>query len=340
VLVRKIRPTIDDVAELAGVSIKTVSRVFNAEPNVRPATRDRVMTAAGELRYRPNQSARRLAADRAFVIGMLYDNPHGDYITEVQCGALRACRQRGYGLLIHPCDPDFPGLVDEIVDMHFQSRIDGYLVLQPLSDLDKLNRAFLEHEISSVRVSQRPYQGMPWISVGDREAADEMTEHLVGLGHKRIGFIVGHPDHGTSHDRLAGYRDALARNDIQYDEALVEQGFFDYESGYHSAVKLLAVEPRPTAIFASNDPMAMGALTAAHESGLDVPHTLSVAGFDDNSIARFAWPQLTTVRQPIAKIAEVATETLLDQLQGRTERVADHRLMASLVQRASTGPVD
>jgi LacI family transcriptional regulator len=334
---RRKRPTIDHVAELAGVSIKTVSRVFNAEPNVRGVTRDRVMEAARELRYRPNQSARRLAADCAFVIGMLYDNPHGDYITEVQYGALRACRQRGYGLMIHPCDPNSPGLVDEVVDMYFQSRIDGYLVLQPVSDLDQLNRAFLENEISSVRLSQRPCQGMPWISVGDREAANEMTEYLVSLGHERIGFVVGHPDHGTSYDRLEGYRDALARHDIQYDESLVEQGFFDYESGYLAAVKLLSVEPRPTAIFASNDPMAMGVLTAAHESGLDVPHELSVAGFDDNTIARFAWPQLTTVRQPIADIAEVATKTLLDQLQGRTEGVTDHRLMASLVERASTG---
>ena len=336
---RRKRPTIDDVAQLAGLSIKTVSRVFNSEPNVREATRDRVMEAAGKLRYRPNQSARRLAADRAFVIGMLYDNPHGDYITEVQYGALRACRQRGYGLLIHPCDPNSPGLIDEIVDLYFQSRIDGFLVLQPVSDLDKLNRVFLENQISSVRLSQRPYQGMPWISVGDREAADEMTEHLLSLGHKRIGFIVGHPDHGTSHDRLAGYRDALARHDIQYDESLVEQGFFDYESGYSCAVTLLCCEPRPTAIFASNDPMAMGALTAAHESGLDVPHQLSVAGFDDNSIARFSWPQLTTVRQPITRIAETATETLLNLVQGRTESISDQRLQANVVRRASTGPV-
>ncbi len=335
----KTRPTIDDVARLAGVSIKTVSRVFNKEPNVRPATRDRVIDAAKSLDYQPNLSARRLAANRAFVIGMLYDNPNSDYVTEVQYGALRACREQGYGLLIHPCQADSPSLIDEVVDMHQQSTVDGFVVLQPVSDLQTLNQTFLDNRICTVRVSQRPCIGMPWISVGDREAAEDMTEHLLSLGHHRIGFIVGHPDHGTSHDRLTGYSNALQRHGVDFENALVEQGFFDYESGYRSAVKLLSLRPRPTAIFASNDRMAMGVLTAAHETGLDVPRELSVAGFDDTSIARFAWPPLTTVRQPIAQVAEVATETLLALLRGGTESVADQRLEANVVRRASTGPV-
>jgi LacI family transcriptional regulator len=336
---RKKRPTIDDVAALAGVSIKTVSRVFNSEPNVREATRDRVMAAASELRYQPNQSARGLAADRAFVICMLYDNPNADYVIKVQQGALRACHERGYGLLIHPCQADSPGLIEEVVDMHQQSRVDGFVVLQPVSDLEDLNQAFVDNAIPTVRVSQRPCIGVPWISVGDREAAEDMTEHLLSLGHRRIGFVVGHPDHGTSQDRLAGYTSALERHDIEFDESLVQQGYFDYESGYRSAINLLALEPRPTAIFASNDRMAMGVLTAAHESGLDIPHELSVAGFDDTSIAQFAWPTLTTVRQPITRIAEVATETLLKLLHGRTESIADQRLQANVVRRASTGSV-
>ena len=335
---RKKRSTIDDVARLAGVSIKTVSRVLNNEPNVRTVTRDRVLDAAAELEYRPNLSARRLAANRAFVIAMLYDNPKApDYVAEVQDGALRACRARGYDLLIHPCDSRSPTLVKEVLDLHHQATVDGFVVLQPLSDLDQLNQALLDHGILAARVSQRAFPGLPWISVCDEEAADEMTEHLIHLGHRRIGFIMGHPDHGSSHDRLAGYRSALARHGIDYDEVLVESGRYDYESGYSCACHLLDLSPRPTAIFASNDHMAMATLTAAHELRLEVPGDLSVAGFDDTSFARFAWPPLTTVRQPVAEVAQLATDVLLDRLQGRAEKSSDHRLRAKIVPRASTG---
>lgn len=332
------RPTIDDVARLAGVSIKTVSRVLNNEPNVRPATRARVEEAAVELDYRPNLSARRLAANRAFVIAMLYDNPKApDYVAEVQHGALQACRGRGYDLLIHPCDAQSPTVVDEILALHHQATVDGFVVLQPVSDHPELNRALLDQGILAVRVSQRAFPGLPWISVDDQEAADEMTEHLIELGHRRIGFIMGHPDHGSSHDRLAGYRTALARHGLEVDDRLVEHGLFDYESGYDCARRLLALDPRPSAIFASNDHMAMATLTAAHELRLDIPGDLSVAGFDDASFARFAWPPLTTVRQPVVEVAHLATGLLLDRLQGRAEDGADQQLRAEIVPRASTG---
>ena len=334
----KKRPTINDVARSAGVSIKTVSRVFNDEPNVRPATRDRVVRAAGEMGYRPNLSARRLAANRTFVIGMLYDNPKApDYVADVQYGALDVCRARGFDLLIHPCDGQSPHLVEEILDLHQQATVDGFVVLQPVSDQQRLNQALLDHEIVSVRVSQRAFAGLPRISVGDQEAADEMTEHLVELGHRRIGFIMGHPDHGSSHDRLAGYRSALARHGIEFDETLVEHGLYDYESGYACAQRLLDLRPRPTSIFASNDHMAMATLTAAHERRLEIPHDLSVAGFDDTAFAGFAWPPLTTVRQPVVEIAKLATNLLLDRLQGRTKDLPDQQLRAEIVYRASTG---
>jgi len=333
------RSTIDDVARRAGVSIKTVSRVLNNEPNVRPSTRDRVMRAASELEYRPNLSARRLAANRAFVIAMLYDNPKApDYVAEFQHGALRACRARGYDLLIHPCDSQSPTVLDEVLDLHHQSTVDGFVVLQPVSDNHDLNRVFVDEGILAVRVSQRPFPGLPHISVADEEAADEMTEYLIGLGHRRIGFIMGHPDHGSSHDRLAGYQSALVRHGIDYDETLVEHGMYDYESGYVCARRLLGLSSRPTAIFASNDHMAMATLTVAHERRLEIPGDLSVAGFDDTSFAGFAWPPLTTVRQPVVEVAQLATDLLLDRLQGRDERsVSDHRLRAEIVCRASTG---
>ncbi len=329
------RSTINDVARRAGVSIKTVSRVFNREPHVRPSTRDKVMEAADALSYRPNLSARQLASNLTFVIGMLYDNPNSEYVTDVQHGSLQSCRANGYNLLIHPCQADSPDLMGEVVGLHRQ--VDGFILLQPVSDIESICKFLLDHGIPGVRISQRPFEGFPWISVGDSEAADRMTEYLLKLGHRRIGFIVGHPDHGSSHDRLAGYRSALDRHQIAFDPRLVEPGRFDYESGYSCARNLLSSNPRPTAIFASNDPMAMGVLSAAHEIGLDVPRELSVAGFDDSPFARLAWPPLTTVRQPIREVARLATEVLMQRLQGRTEGPSDHRLQAELVRRASTG---
>ena len=329
------RATINDVARLAGVSIKTVSRVLNREPHVRPSTRDKVIAATESLNYRPNLSARQLASNLTFVIGMLYDNPNSDYVTDVQYGSLQACREFGYNLLIHPCQADSPDLMEEVSGLHRQ--VDGFILLQPVSDIQGLCRFLHENDIACVRVSQRPFDGFPWISVGDSEAADSVTEFLLNLGHRRIGFIIGHPDHGSSHDRLAGYRSALERHDIDYDDSLVEQGRFDYESGYSCARNLLSLNPRPTAIFASNDPMAMGVLSAAHEIKLDVPRELSVAGFDDSPLARHAWPPLTTVRQPITDVARLATEVLMQRLQGRLEGDSDHRLQAELVRRASTG---
>jgi LacI family transcriptional regulator len=332
------RPTIREVADLAGVSIKTVSRVFNQAPHVQPGTRDRVMAAAEKLSYRPNLSARQLASRRTFLIGMLYDAPNpeneNDYVTVLQAGALEACRDFGYHLLIMPCRADSPDLASEVLGLSRQ--VDGFIVLQPLSDLDSLIELLLENGCPCVRVSQRPLDGFPWVSVADENAADEMTEHLLQLGHRRIGFIMGHPEHGQSHDRLAGYRRALQRYAIDIDGDLVQQGRFDFESGYACTKRLLSLPSPPTAVFASNDPMAMGVLSAAHEMGFDVPGELSVAGFDDSPMARHAWPTLTTVRQPIAEVARLATEELTKRLQGGSESLVHHCLKAELVRRAST----
>jgi LacI family transcriptional regulator len=332
------RATINDVARLAGVSIKTVSRVFNREPHVRPETRDKVVAAAESLNYHPNLSARQLASKRTFLVGMLYNSPdpknENDYVTMVQSGSLGACRERDYHLLISPCQPDAPDLIREVTNLSLH--VDGFIVLQPLSDHGSLNRLLLESGIPCVRVSQRAFDGFPWISVADVDAADEMTDYLLQLGHRRIGFIVGHPEHGQSHDRLAGYRRALHRHGIEFDDELVAQGRFDYESGCSCARDLLSSSRPPTAIFASNDPMAMGVLSVAHEMGFDVPGELSVAGFDDSPLARHAWPPLTTVRQPIAEVARLATEELIKQLEGQSEVDFHHCLRAELVRRAST----
>jgi len=332
------RSTIEDVARLAGVSIKTVSRVFNEAPSVRRATHDRVVAAAEHLDYQPSLSARQLASDRTFLVGLLYDVPDpensNDYVTAVQSGALQACRNAGYHLLINPCRVSSPGLGREVLGLSRQ--VDGFVVLQPLSDLPSLNQLLLDHRVPCVRVSQRPFRGCPWISVGDADAAEEMTAHLLELGHRRIGFIMGHPDHGQSQDRLVGYRRALEKHGVPVDDRLMTQGRFDHASGYSCARQLLSLASPPTAIFASNDPMAMGALSAAYEMGLEVPRELSVAGFDDSPLARNSWPALTTVRQPIEEVARLATEQLIAGSRTRSMNDSSLCLRAELVRRAST----
>ncbi len=328
------RATIVDVARVSGVSMKTVSRVLNREANVREATREKVFAAAESLGYRPNLSARRLASQLTFVVGMLYDNPNSDYVTTVQFGSLQACRENGYNLLINPCRADALDLISDVDDVRHQ--VDGFIVFQPLSDIEALNQFLLDKGVPCVRVSQRRFEGFPWISVDDDDVSKRMTEHLLELGHRRIGFIMGHPDHGQSHDRLAGYRKALRKHGIAFDQAIVAQGQFDYESGYAGAKEILTADDPPTAIFASNDPMAMGVLSAAHEAGLDVPGQLSVAGFDDSPLALHAYPPLTTVRQPIVEVARLATEVLMQELRSRSDDSPNHRLHAELVCRAST----
>lgn len=330
--------TINDVAERAGVSIKTVSRVLNQEPNVRPETRDRVLAAANELDYRPNLSARRLAANRSFIIGLLYDNPPSDYVTQIQDGSLQACRQQGYNLLIHPCSAADPDLVEEIIALHRQSTVDGFILIPPLSDNGKVTAALDDEGVRNVRVSQRCTEMAPCVSVDDEQAAERVTGFLLGLGHRRIGFIMGHPDHGSSHDRLRGYQVALGAAGLARDEGLVERGLYNFESGYSCARRLLSRIPRPTAVFASNDHMAMGVLTAAHEQGITIPGQLSVCGFDDTAMARYAWPPLTTVRQPIVQMARLATEVLIRCLRGDMDAQMTYRLHSELVMRSSTGP--
>jgi LacI family transcriptional regulator len=335
---RKRRATIDDVAARAGVSIKTVSRVLNAEPNVRPETRDRVLAAAAELAYQPNVSARRLASKRSFVIGLLYDSLESDYVMAIQDGALEVCREQGYHLLIHPCRRQAPELVAEVVGLHQRSTVDGLILTQPVSDLGPLITALVDADIGFVRISQRDCGGQaPCVSVDDEQAAQRVTDHLISLGHRTIGFIMGNPEHGSAHDRLGGFRASLEAHGVPPEDAPVEQGYYTFESGYACARRLLERDPCPTAIFASNDHMAMGVLTAAYELRLAVPADLSVCGFDDTPMARYACPPLTTVRQPISEVARLATDMLVGRLQGRETGPRRATLASRLVLRESTG---
>ena len=336
---RVAKATIDDVAELAGVSIKTVSRVVNKEPNVRPETRDKVLTAIAELDYRPNLSARSLAGNRSYVLGLLYGNPSANYVIDIQEGVLSICRPQGYDLLIHPCNHRDENLTKEIIDMIHQKRIDGLILTPPLSDNINVVNALRNINIPFVRVAPtRNKDVSPYVETNDEEASYDMTCQLIAMGHKRIGFICGHPDHLAVSHRYEGYKAALIENNIPLSEELVEQGFNSFESGEACAHNLLQRKPRPTAIFAANDDMAAGVMMVAHQSGIKIPEELSVAGFDDTPVAHQLWPSLSTIRQPIQQMAKKATDLLLKQLRGKDVQLPASMLSSSLIIRDSTGP--
>jgi LacI family transcriptional regulator len=224
---------------------------------------------------------------------------------------------------------DVMGLVD-------QTHLDGLIVTAPLSESTTLIRALDRRSLPFVRVAPNDVEHQtPYVDMDDAGAAREMTEYLLGLGHRRIGFIIGHPDHFASGQRLVGYKAALAAHGIEFQERYTRQGYFTFESGMDAAKELLSQTDRPTAIFASNDDMAAGALMAAHELGLNVPEQLSVAGFDDTYIAKTVWPRLTTVHQPTYDLAYTATNLLLQLLQSGTVPQS-MRLGYRLVCRAST----
>lgn len=332
------RVRIEDVAEAAGVSIKTVSRVLNQEPNVREETRARVKDAVTRLDYRPSHSARSLAGQRAYVVTFAYDNPSLNYLMEIQAGVLEACRSRHYNLLLAPLTYADPGSIDEIDGLlaHFGS--DGLVLIPPLTDdvrlLDYLQRRGMPY--ASI-VPRNPGCRIG-VTIDDRAAVCELIAHLIMLGHRRIAHITGHRDHGGSHLRLLGYREAMRKAGLPVRRNWVASGAFTFESGLDAARTLLALAPRPTAIFAANDDMAAGVLRAAAEAGLSVPQDLSVCGFDDVPIARHVTPSLTTVRQPTREMGRVATEQLLRELR----EPGSGRLLPvrySVLLRESTGPV-
>jgi LacI family transcriptional regulator len=305
--------TIHHVAERAGVSIKTVSRVLNKEPNVKPATRERVLAAAETLRYRPSVSARSLAGSRSYLIALFSDNPSSNYIGDIQRGAVSRCREDGYHLVLEPLDSAAPGAPELIRGTVTTLRADGAILTPPVSDRAAVLQALDEAGTPYVRIApDRAPERAAHVRIDDRQAAYDMTVHLIELGHRAVGFIVGHPDHGASHQRREGFLQAMADHGLDVPASRVGQGFFSFSSGFACAEAMLDGEDRPTAIFASNDDMALGVLAAAHRRRLGVPADLSVAGFDDTPAAMTSVPPLTTVRQPIFQMAEAAAEMLIN----------------------------
>ncbi len=330
--------TIFDVAERAGVSIKTVSRVFNNEPNVREKTRKKVLAAISSLNYQPSSAARGLSGKRSFTIGLIYENPHEfSYVGGVLNAALEACDREGYTLLLEPLTLPETELVEAVRQFVMQTRIDGLLLTAPLCD-DAEVLAYLRAANVPVALITPDVPVSDTISImcEDETVSCQLTDYVLGLGHEVVGFIKGHPDHSSSRKRFAGYRKALKARGIPYNASLVRQGYFDFDSGRLAAEKLLSLPKRPTAIIASNDDMAAGAFFEARERGFIVPDQLSLVGFDDTPLASHIWPPMTTVRQPIPQMADAAVRLLIQKIRGEEATIDGAEFHCEIMIRRST----
>ncbi|MFU8821918.1 MAG: LacI family DNA-binding transcriptional regulator [Gammaproteobacteria bacterium] len=339
------KATIDDVARLAGVSPKTVSRVVNHEPNVRESTRALVEQAIAELQYRPNQFARNLASHRSHLIGLIYDDPSAyevpssGYVIRLQQGTLRACKATNHELLIHPCRYSSKDVVKELEALLEQIRPTGIVLAAPLSNMPKIVRAIEASGTPLVRLSPgRLDDRHLCVVTNDREVCAEMTRYLASLGHRRIAFIKGHPQHKAVGNRYLGYRDGLRDSGLGFSEQLVTQGDNSIASGEACALQLLQSRHPPTAIFAANDDMAAGVMKVAAKLGIEIPGRLSVAGCDDISLARQIHPTLTTIRQPLAAMAERAALALIDNARNESPGHEVEIVPGKIQVRESTGP--
>lgn len=330
-------PTIADVAALAGVSIMTVSRVINSEPKVRQSTRDTVNAAIAQLNYAPNRAARNLAGAAQIRLGLLYSNPSEAFLSAFIVGSLEEAGRADVQIIVQKVEDgeDLTLATERMV----ASGVDGVILPPPLNETPEVLTVLEQAGMPTVAVATaKAPVGVAAIMIDDRSAAREMTAHLLGLGHERIGFIAGHPELSASNERLEGYREALAEAEIAFDDSLVAQGYFTYRSGLDAAERLLSLEDAPSAIFASNDDMAAAAVAIAHRGGLDVPSDLTVCGFDDVALATTIWPELTTIRQPIAQMSRRAVELLVTLLRNkRKSEINTHRIQVDyeLVRRQS-----
>jgi len=332
---RRQTPTIHDVARHAGVSSMTASRVVNDYPHVSAPVRERVNAAIETLGYRPNTQARATRTGIA-QIGLLYSNPNSSNLSNFLMGAFKEASASGNQLLIEPT-PAHPTPLAAVRKL-VEAGVRAIVLPPPLCD-DPEVFAYLERErvpsVSFATATPRPEKAA--VFVDDYAGARMMTQHLIDLGHVDIAFIRGDPKHSTARRREEGFRETMAAAGLAVPDTRVADGDFTYRSGLDAARQLLAAGKRPTAIFAANDDMAAAVSAVAHGLGLDVPSELSIGGFDDTPVASTVWPELTTIRQPIAEMAATAVSmaAALIRQDGEDERRHVNAGL-TLVPRAST----
>ncbi len=332
--------TINDVARLARVSKKTVSRVINNSPSVKEETRKRVEAVIAEHGYSPDPQARGLAFRRSFLVGMIYDNPSPNYVVNMQQGVLDGVRGSGLELVVHPCDRASPRFLDDVRNFVVRQKLFGVVMPPSVSEDERVVAILKAADCPYVRIASVSLdEPGAMVVTNDSRGAARAARHLAELGHRRIAFISGPDSFRSSHERGRGFREGLAEHGVELASDLIRQGAYTFESGVEAARDLLRLKDRPTAIFAGNDEMAIGVMKAARELGLDVPGDLSIVGFDDLPMASRVWPNLTTVRLPIRDMGRMAAEKLTARLRGLDPAALDQPAVdPQLVERESAGP--
>ncbi|MEW6228219.1 MAG: LacI family DNA-binding transcriptional regulator [Bacillota bacterium] len=329
--------TMKDVARVVGVNESTVSRALNNHPYVHPDTRERVLEAARRLNYRPNTIARSLATSRSYVVGLVISNIANLFFAEVTKGIEEVADANGYSVIL--CDTA-RNVAKELkyLDLLASRQADGIIFMSGRLPPDVV--AAIKHVKCPVVTISRDgaRHGIPTVRINNRAEAARATRYLINLGHRRIGFISGQLDDTESGlPRLEGYRAALEESGIQFDPGIVQEGDFRMESGMRACVKIMEAQPRPTAIFAANDEMAIGAMKTLAQQGLKVPGDVAVVGFDNTAFATVVTPPLTTVAQPLRMLGTSAMEMLLKLIAGQNPTDIETVLGCQLVVRGSCG---
>jgi LacI family transcriptional regulator len=333
------RLTINDIARLAAVSKKTVSRVINKSSFVREETREKIEAIIREHGYVPDLQARGLAFRRSFLVGMIYDNPNPQYVVNMQQGILDALAGTGFELVIRPVDRNEPAFLADMRTFVERQKLFGVILPPSVSEDERLARLLEEVDCPYVRIASvlldKPAR---MVVTHDHEGGAAAARRLAELGHRRIAHISGPALFRSAHERRRGFIEGLADAGLELLPELSKEGAYTYESGFARGNELLSMARRPSAIFTGNDEMATGVYGAAREMGLRIPEDLSLVGYDDAPIAARLWPPLTSVRVPIREMGRTAAEKLFAEREGRAKtRVAEFQ--PTLVERQSTAPV-
>ena len=331
--------TIQDIANHSGVAKVTVSRVINNSSKVTARTRKKVLATMARLNYVPDVRARGLATNKTYLLGLVYyDNPNALYIADIQKGALRTSLKYGYEIIMHPVQDIRSNVNDDVKRFVERTKVDGVVLVSPISQLNDLVAELDSIPVNVVRMSAREIDAKDRVVVSqDRLGEAMVTEHLIELGHSRIAFVTGPKTNVSAQEKLRGYQDSLARHGIPLRKRLIVQGDYTIESGFAAGLKLIERKAPPTAVVAANDQTALGVLKAARVRSVDVPGELSVVGYDDSTFCRVVWPELTSVRQSLDGLGELAAAKLVAQLSASPIGLVEVDSPAVVV-RGSTGP--
>lgn len=338
--------TIKHVAAAAGVSLQTVSRVINSEPNVRPAMQQRVQAAIDSLGYVPSLAAQRMSGSRSYLILAINDRDRtiadwqarqgSDWVDQMLLGGMLKCAEYGYRMIFELVDTHSDHVERELGAALAALQPDGVILTPPHSENLQITGLLANRKIPFARIGSRQMGPGIAMTMGDERSARLATDHLIALGHRRIAFIAGSDEYSLSQRRIDGWRDAMAQAGLST-AGLLTQGDFSYASGVAAATMLLDSSQPPTAIIASSDQMALAALDTAVQRGLRVPHDLSLISFDNTPVVRFSTPQLTAIDQPIAATFSKAVELLI--VNGAAPAPEQPVVIAgSLIERGSTAP--